>query len=347
MAAAVGALLLAGCGTGDDAATPQGGEYADAPPPAACSAARADEQPYTPPAGASTTGLGPQAATYELQAPAGRPRGVALVIHGGGWTGVGTRRLLDVRPDAARWLSRGWATANVDYRACADSVGDVLALHDAIRARIGPDAPVVAVGASAGGQLGLLLAALRPDSVRGVVAMAAPTDPVLLAREPVRDPATGRWSTEPTRGLAAQWRGAFGDAWLTTSPVRRAGEIRARVLLARSTGDPLVPEAQLQDLEQAMDEADVAPWVRRFELPHGEAPFPHAGVTADALARFVAAEDALVRPWATGDPTAPEAVADWWGPAPAPSAAPAAPGPGQAAPAAPAPAAPAPAPPAP
>ncbi|MGX6448799.1 alpha/beta hydrolase family protein, partial [Patulibacter sp. S7RM1-6] len=261
--------------------------------------------------------LGPQAAPYELQAPAGRPRGVALIIHGGGWTGVGTRQMAAMRPDAARWLARGWATANLDYRACAASLGDVLAMHDAVRARLGPDAPIVAVGASAGAHLSLMLAVLRPDSVRGVVAMAPPTDPISLAKGTVRDPTTGGRTNQPPHDLAAQWRGAFGDAWLTVSPVRRAAEIRARVLLARATTDPLIPAQQLDEQRDRIRDAHPLAWARVLELDPGPVDFPHATVAATEHERFVRAEDALARPWQEEAPVAPEAFPGWWG-APAP-----------------------------
>nr|WP_282599972.1 alpha/beta hydrolase [Patulibacter sp. SYSU D01012] len=248
-----------------------------------------------------------------MQAPAGRPRGVALVIHGGGWVGVGTKQLAAMRPDAARWLARGWATANVDYRPCGQSLDDVLALHDLIRARIGPDAPIVAVGASAGAHLALMLAVLRPDSVRGVVAMAPPTDPVSLGRETVRDPATGAQTAQPPRDLAAVWRGAFGDRWLAVSPVRRAAEIRARVLLARATTDPLIPAAQLDEQRDAIRDAHGSAWVRHLELAPGPVDFPHATVAPAEHDRFVRAEDALARPWQDEPPAAPEAFPGWWG----------------------------------
>lgn len=305
-------LAAAGCGGADG--PPAGGEYADAVPPATCVPQQLDEPGYAPPAGASTTALGQTAAPYELQAPAGRPRGVVLVLHGGGWVGVGTKQLAAVRPDAARWLTRGWATANLDYRPCGTSLDDVLAMHDLIRSRLGPDAPILAVGASAGAHLALMLAVLRPDSVRGVVAMAPPTDPVSLSRETIRDPTTGTPTGQPTRDLASVWRGAFGDRWLAVSPVRRAAEIRARVLLARAVTDPLIPAAQLDEQQDAIRDARASAWVRHLELAPGPVDFPHATVAAAEHARFVRAEDALARPWQQEPPAAPEAFPGWWGP---------------------------------
>jgi acetyl esterase/lipase len=311
-AVAAVSLVLAGCGNGPDAARPGGGEYVDTSPPPPCVGQTLDEPGYAAPAGASTTALGPQPAPYELQAPAGRPRGVAIVLHGGGWVGVGTRQLVAVRPDAARWLERGWATANLDYRACRPSLGDVLQMHDAIRARIGPDAPIVAVGESAGAHLALMLAVLRPDSVRGVVAQAPPTDPETLAKQTVRDPATGGQTNDPPRQLSLAWHGAFQDALAETSPVRRAREIRARVLLARSETDPLIPAGQLTDMADALRAAHGDAWVRVLELDGGDVDFPHATISAAAERRFEDAEDDVARPWRSAGPTTPAVVDGWW-----------------------------------
>src|SRR4051794_12887640 len=68
------------------------------------------------PTGVSTTSLGSGApAYYEVGEPTGdyagqTPKGVMLVIHGGGWFTVGGHAVETMRPEADRWRARGWRT---------------------------------------------------------------------------------------------------------------------------------------------------------------------------------------------------------------------------------------------
>jgi len=307
-------LVLTACG-GDDP-RPGGGEYAgDGAAPATCAGRDVSTAPADTPAGASTTALGDQPAAYELQAPASRPRGVVIVLHGGGWVDVGHGQIKELRREASQWLARGWATANLDYRPCEESLDDVLRMHDAIRERVGPDAPIVVVGESAGAQLALILAAKRQRSVGAVVAKAPPTDPVTLATQTATNPATGQADSPFPRELAEGWRAAFGDDWLETSPTRRVASIVARVLVARSQGDPIIPLGQITDFARALSRAHPGTWVRALDLPAGASWFPHAPISPEADATFRAAEAEAVQPWSTATPAelgVPAAVEGWW-----------------------------------
>ena len=95
-----------------------------------------------------------------LHRPAGSPRGVVVVVHGGFWrsrydASLGT-------PLAEDLAARGWAAWNLEYRRVGAGGGvpatldDVAAGIDALRdvvPALGPGAPVVTLGHSAGGQL--------------------------------------------------------------------------------------------------------------------------------------------------------------------------------------------------
>lgn len=100
----------------------------------------------------------------ELRLPAGRPRGVVVVIHGGFWKAAYDLSL--GRPLAADLVERGWATLNLEYRrvgpAGATGAGggvpatldDVAAGIDALAGVEGLDlSTVVTLGHSAGGHL--------------------------------------------------------------------------------------------------------------------------------------------------------------------------------------------------
>jgi acetyl esterase/lipase len=94
----------------------------------------------------------------ELTRPAGRSKGVVVVIHGGFW-----RSMYDLslgRPLAASLAEHGWTAYNLEYRRVGDGGGfpqtldDVAAGIDALAAVDGLDtSTVVTLGHSAGGHL--------------------------------------------------------------------------------------------------------------------------------------------------------------------------------------------------
>ena len=93
----------------------------------------------------------------ELTLPAGVPKGVVVVIHGGFWKAAYDLSL--GRPLAASLAEHGWAAWNIVYRRVGNGGGDPATFDDvaaAIDALRGQDLPldrVLAVGHSAGGHL--------------------------------------------------------------------------------------------------------------------------------------------------------------------------------------------------
>jgi dienelactone hydrolase len=254
--------------------------------------------PDTPDDG-STTALGDLPFAYEVGEPAGGqpPRGTMILLHGGAWFSVGRAKLSLTRADAARWRARGWRTVNATYRACAASVGDVLALYDRIVGRYGTAQPICAFGRSAGGQLALLLAARRPR-LDCVVAEAGIADLPALAHETT---ASGRLGPATVTNWATA---AFGADRL--AGVSAAGSpIHARVLYAIGVADTLVPWRQATDFARAQHRRDPRAYVDLLHVPVGDQPFEHAYVSAAGLAQFHAREDALVAPLTIGSVIAP------------------------------------------
>lgn len=135
---------------------------------------------------------------YEVRTPAGPPKGVVLVFHGGGWCGANEPDDRECHPEEDRirddqldgaytnpWGGRiltgaqlttvaaGYVTVGASYASDEPGLADVLAFHDQAAERW-PGLPIFAWGQSAGGQWALMLGALRP--LAGVVGEAAPAD---------------------------------------------------------------------------------------------------------------------------------------------------------------------------
>jgi len=254
--------------------------------------------------GVSRTALGRAPAPYEVGRPAGRfrgrpPRGVMLLIHGGGWYIVGPAALATERGEASRWRRRGWLTVNLDYPACAHSVRGVLWFHDRVRRRHGARIPLCASGASAGGHLALMVAALR-RGVDCVIARGAPTD---LRTIGAGTAASG--SREGSRAVGDMGRSAFGDHYLgAMSPVAHARTLRARILLATHRRDVVIPLSQARALRRAVRRHRPRAHVESILLDRGRRPWIHGAVTPRSLARFHAAELRLVAPLLRGSANA-------------------------------------------
>lgn len=223
---------------------------------------------------------GRAAPAYELLIPPGRAAdGVAMLVHGGGWMWVGPDTLRGCDLHIGRWLDRGWATVNVDYRAGGDSLTDVLAFHDAIRGWAGTSTPMGIVGVSAGGHLGLMTAAKRPG-IDWIVGVGAPTDLATLGGTP---------DAANVRAFAEQSFGTSTAALRAMSPVTHAHAIDAEVVLGSSAADSVVPVQQLHAFTTARPER-----THGMVLDAGQREFIHAGVTDAAFARFVRAEDSML-----------------------------------------------------
>lgn len=280
-------------------AEPSPGSPAPNPPPPAppgepCRGAWIAGNPRPGP-GLSTTALGRAPAPYQVGRPAGRyrgrpPRGFMLLVHGGGWYIVGPGTLSTERTEAERWRRRGWLTVNLDYPACGASLKGVLWFHDRVRARYGRRLPLCASGASAGGHLALMLAALRPG-VACVIARGAPTDLRTIDRS-----ASASGSREGSEAVAAMARSAFGD-WLgPMSPVAHARALRARLLLVTARRDNVIPLSQAVALRAAVRQAHPRATVATRILAPGRIPWIHGPVSRAELHRFYAAERTLVAP---------------------------------------------------
>ena len=258
------------------------------------------------PAGVSTShpAFSGAPAYYELGLPTGAyegqpPRGVMLVIHGGGWTVTGIGGVQAMRPEADRWRARGWQTVNLTYRACGQSVADVLWFHDQARVAFGGTTKLCATGISAGGHLALQVAARRAG-VYCVVSIAGPTDLRTIKDEPAYDSATGLF----TQTVGGRWvhnlgAAAFGYENLPAySPAALASPAlsAARVLQGFPVNDGTVPYQQAADLADAMHAADPAAYVDNVQLAAGAVPFGHGAVTQAALDDFHAREAQLANP---------------------------------------------------
>jgi dipeptidyl aminopeptidase/acylaminoacyl peptidase len=207
------------------------------------------------------------------------PAGVAssrpqiLIVHGGGWTKTGARAVARMAADERRLERLGYGTENIDYRPGTFAFLDVLDAYDRLRARVGARTPICLLGASAGGQMALMVALQRPE-VACVIAHAPPT--VLQSLSP---------------GLQERARSAFD--WLggldVFSPARYA--LPTPLLLVQATEDPIVPISN----SRAM--AAVAQDSRLIELPRGGARFTHTDVDAGALGAAHAAEHRFLARW--------------------------------------------------
>ena len=275
-----------------------------APARASASSCVATAEPnarYTAPGrGVTTTGLGADApAYYEIGAPSGRhvgkaPKAIMLVIHPGGWYVVGREVLAKWgRPMANRWRAAGWETVNIDYRACSQSIDDVLWFMARVR-QLHPRAVICATGSSAGGHLAMLLATMRQD-LACAISRAGPTDLVSLDGQFTYD-ARGKLTHAGPRLLSNMAVAAFGPSPVHRSPRQLASQISARVLLATGRTDPLIPRAQDAAMAKALRAARAAGYVDVLSLPPGDQYFVHTYVSRESLRELRLREDALVAP---------------------------------------------------
>jgi acetyl esterase/lipase len=257
-------------------------------------------QTSAPGSGISTTALGSAApAYYELGEPTGSfagnaPKGVMLIIHGGGWYSVGPGDVAAARPEADRWRSRGWRTLNITYRPCAQSFADVQWFYDRARTLWGSALPYCASGASAGGHLALLLAAAR-SSVACVISEAGPANMSSLKTQ-VTDNADPVAASDGPKWTYNMMVAAFGgeDQAYWWSPAR--WKINARVLWGVGERDGIIPFAQGTELKEKMLANDPNAYTDVMRLENGLNQWVHSRVSDAALTQFYAAEEKLVAP---------------------------------------------------
>ena len=199
---------------------------------------------------ATVHAYGPHPAQFvELRRPVGQPVGTAVLIHGGYWRDRYGLDLMD--PMADHLVEDGWAVANIEYRRLAEPKtpptsepdgglwpaisADVLAALgaldtlDALRALGGrPEPaplagrgmlarPVVAIGHSAGGHLGLWAGAVS-SRLDAVVALAPVADLIAADRLSLSDGVVRRLlgadsATRPHLYRAASPRALLPSAW--------------------------------------------------------------------------------------------------------------------------------------
>ena len=260
---------------------------------------------FVPPgAGITTTGLGPDApAYYEVGSTTGAfagkpPKGIMIVIHGGGWYVVGKQTLVSLRPYVDHWRARGWQTVSIDYRGCSQSIGDVLWFMQRIR-QLRPNAVICASGISAGGHLALLLASVRKD-LACAISMAGPSDLAALAQQQAYDPVLGLLSpVRPTRlfnGAVAAF-GASPSPLIFNSPIAYVAYVKARILLVGGEHDPIIPAEQNANYAAALKAAQPNAYVDTTLLPVGSLPFVHSGISQTGMDDLNARELALVAPF--------------------------------------------------
>jgi hypothetical protein len=227
--------------------------------------------------------------THQWKVPVrnAEPRGVVIAIHGGGW--LGGDLLATERFDVLRYRQQGWATLNVDYRSGIDSVTDLGRFYDIAHAAF-PSLPICASGQSAGGNLAMMLAAVRPD----LACAMSQEGPVTMAPLMVGHTVPALYSL-----MHRLFRSAGDTARM--SPSRRLAGYRGRILATYSMADKIIPGAEQLRAMRKM------PSVTPFRLRGFDAQYGTRGATAttvahvhiDAsrrdLAAFYAAERTLLR----------------------------------------------------
>jgi acetyl esterase/lipase len=242
--------------------------------------------------GTSTGLLGKAPAYYEVGAPSGlyagrAAKGIIIVVHGGGWSLVGSGAVSAERPVADQWRNMGWTTINVTYPAC-NGLGELATLewfYDRA-ALVAAGMPVGAEGDSAGGELVLLLAEHRPLSF--AVSRGGPTDLTSIANQPAWDPTHRAYDqTGGPENVYYSAVAAFGPSELAAmspalSPTRPTG----RVLQGLASTDFLVPPAQLREL--GVGNTDIVPGPGTVQWVHGT-------VTPAGASAFQATLDRMLR----------------------------------------------------
>ncbi|RME21013.1 MAG: alpha/beta fold hydrolase [Deltaproteobacteria bacterium] len=174
-----------------------------------------------------------------------------LLIHGGGWVEGDLSAFESLAPRFAR---RGIAAAAMNYRLgpvarWPAQLKDAHAALDRLLATQVDPERIAVWGHSAGGQLALMLALQRPEDVRCVVALGAPTDLELLARH-----GTERLDL------------VFDDDQLAAaSPLHLRPPAPPPMLLIHGEADPVVPVGHARAMHARWPQAS-----ELWELPDGD-----------------------------------------------------------------------------
>jgi pimeloyl-ACP methyl ester carboxylesterase len=183
---------------------------------------------------------------------------LVIFIHGGFWQAAYDRA--HTGPLAADLAGRGYAVATIEYRrvgqpgggwpgtfsdvaAAIAAVPDLLAKELAHRGAppVNIDRPVLA-GHSAGGHLALWYAAVAPDAVRGVLALAPVADLIAAHRLRLGDDAVF--------GLLGGRPDALPDRYASADPMAHL-PLKVRTVIVHGTDDERVPVELARDYAEA------------------------------------------------------------------------------------------------
>ena len=227
----------------------------------------------------------------ELGRPVGAPVGAVLLLHGGGFSNTGPAAAAFERPEARRWLARGWVVLNASYRPCGRAVQDAEWFYDRL-AHDDPGLPLCISGSSVGGSLALHLATTRPTSC--VISQSGIADPEALPTQRITRPREGEAVTgDALFGSMRVALGADGLRDLIDRPT--FARAPARMLLVEEANDWVVPGAQQSD-GLATRRAGGAGGRTRLVVLSGasdDVAFVHGPVSDGERARYERAEDEL------------------------------------------------------
>lgn len=251
--------------------------------------------------------------SWDRYRPADGPSGTRLLfLHGGSWA-RGTR---DEYPRLLEYLAgRGFEVVSASYRLAPQhpfpaALEDVEAALARLRAE--RDAPLVVMGRSAGGHLGLLAAYRNPQLVDGVVDIYAPVDMHFSWANPSHPRVLDSFQV-----LGDFLGGPPGDRAATydaASPVQALTAAGPPTLVIHGSRDSMVSPAQADILEARLEELAVPHVVARLPwLEHGGdvfLPGPTGRLAAWAIEAFLvglghAADDAASPAPPHGPPPGP------------------------------------------
>lgn len=182
------------------------------------------------------------------------PYPVAVVIHGGGWTG---RDRSDMAAVANQLAENGFAAFNINYRLAPDStypaqLEDVQsALYYLTRNASSWQLDItrfITVGYSAGAHLALLAAEIKDPiapSIKAVIAGGSPVDFLLYPESPFITKLIG--GTPET----------FADTWKMASPINHVTEAHPPVFLYHGRWDQLVELKNAKMMQSALKKQGV------------------------------------------------------------------------------------------
>jgi dipeptidyl aminopeptidase/acylaminoacyl peptidase len=186
------------------------------------------------------------------------PAPLLVTVHGG----PTSQALADWNPRIQRFVERGWAVLQPNYRGSTGygtgyrraldgrwgerDVADVAAgVRHAVKEGWADPRRVVLMGGSAGGLTVLLVAALHADQIAAVVALFPVVDLVDLHAT------THRFESGYTPRMVGELPAEL-DTWRERSPISHASEIRAPVLLLHGSADRSVRPEQSEEMERVL-----------------------------------------------------------------------------------------------